>query len=277
MIALRHLIQLGLSEKEAQLYIAALQLGSGTVQEIAKKANIKRPTAYVVLDQLIEKGLISRKPSNGGTSYIAENPEKLEVLVDQQKFALSHALPLLKDLHKEEINRPSVKIYEGVEGMKKIYFDTVWKSKTEILYFASIRKINKLYPGLLDQWVKDFNTENSFQAKARELINPDKEDLAYGVNFSMSDKSRQTRVIPKDFPMQFIGTDNAIFDDKVMFVSLEGKLFTTLIKNKVLADTMRTLYELAWSASIPIEKFIEKHKDEYPDLYKKLQKNKKTS
>jgi len=270
MIAERHLIQLGLSEKESQLYISTLKLGSGTVQEIAKNASIKRPTAYVVLDQLVEKGLVSKKLGSSGTSYIAENPDKLEGLVDKQKFALSNALPLLKDIYKEEVNKPHVKIYEGIEGMKKVYFDTVWKSKSEILYFASIRKIDQLYPGLLDQWVKNFKTKYDFQPVARELINPDKEDLEYGVEFSLSDKNRQTRVIPKGFPTKFVGTDNAIFDDKVMFVSLEGKLFTTLIQNKILADTMRTLYELAWSASVPIEEYIEKNKEEFPDLYKKL-------
>lgn len=276
MIAERHLIKLGLSEKEAKLYIAALQLGSGSVQEIAKKADVKRPTAYVVLDQLVQKGLVSKKPSGGGHDYIAESPEKLETLVDQQKFALSNALPLLKDIYKEEQARPHVKIYEGLEGMKKVYFDTVWKSKTPVYFFSSIRRINQKFPELLGQWLTD-NKDPDFQKDIKELVNPDREDLEYAIKTLEVGHGDSARVVPKDFPRVFTGTDNAIFDDKVMFQSLEGKLFTTLIQNKTLAESMRTLFLLAWDAAVPIEKFITDNKEEYPDLYKQMNELKKAS
>ena len=52
------------SRKKAKIYLAALQLGGDKVQEIAVKAGLKRSTAYVILDELKQKGLIfhEKKP-----------------------------------------------------------------------------------------------------------------------------------------------------------------------------------------------------------------------
>ncbi len=47
----------GLTDKEARIYLAALELGQAPVLRIAQKAGIKRPTAYVTLGELQAKGL----------------------------------------------------------------------------------------------------------------------------------------------------------------------------------------------------------------------------
>ena len=54
--------KLGLTEKEAKLYINALELGSFSVMGIAHKSGIKRPTCYLILDELVKKGLVSIIP-----------------------------------------------------------------------------------------------------------------------------------------------------------------------------------------------------------------------
>ena len=49
----------GFSEKEIGVYSALLELGSSVVSDIAKKARVIRSTAYVVLDSLAKRGLVS--------------------------------------------------------------------------------------------------------------------------------------------------------------------------------------------------------------------------
>ena len=51
--------KIGFSDKEAAVYLAGLELGQATILEIAKKAKIKRPTAYVIVEGFIERGLAS--------------------------------------------------------------------------------------------------------------------------------------------------------------------------------------------------------------------------
>ena len=46
---------IGLDDKEARVYMALLELGTATVHPIANKAEIKRPTTYLILEQLLKK------------------------------------------------------------------------------------------------------------------------------------------------------------------------------------------------------------------------------
>ena len=74
----RELNYLGLNEKEAKVYLAALELGKSSVQNIAKKADVNRATTYVVIEALIKRGLMSSANENKKQYFIAEAPEKLK-------------------------------------------------------------------------------------------------------------------------------------------------------------------------------------------------------
>ena len=67
---IQDLQQIGLTEKEAKVYLAALELGEKAVQVIAQKAGVNRATTYFILESLIEKGLqraINKTSSPEGT------------------------------------------------------------------------------------------------------------------------------------------------------------------------------------------------------------------
>ena len=56
---LQTLQQIGLSEKEARVYIAALSLGPATADQLAKQTGINRSTTYVHIKSLMAMGLMS--------------------------------------------------------------------------------------------------------------------------------------------------------------------------------------------------------------------------
>lgn len=250
--------KLGLTEKEAKVYLATLELGAETIQNIAKKAGLKRPTVYLITEELMTKGLLSKKPMPRGDLFIAENPEHLKNIIHEREKHLDDALPFLRAIYNVEKGKPQVQVYEGIENMKRIYFDLILKSKSEVLFFSSVKKINEAIPDLLDSWLQMTKDEGGSKIQSRELINPDKEDIDYGLKAMKTDQM-QVRIIPKGFPQLFAGADNAIFEDKLMIVSFEQKLFTTIIQSKVIADTMRALYELAWRQAQTLEDFLKKN------------------
>ena len=47
------LTSIGFNEKTASIYLAALSLGTASIQDIAKKADIKRPTTYNYIQELV--------------------------------------------------------------------------------------------------------------------------------------------------------------------------------------------------------------------------------
>ena len=76
-VLIKDLIDFGLSEKEAEIYIALLELEVATVQEIAKKTGINRSSSYVVLESLKKKGLVGISEDKSIQQFFASSPEVL--------------------------------------------------------------------------------------------------------------------------------------------------------------------------------------------------------
>ena len=113
----------GLEEKEAKVYLSCLQLGQTTVSNIARKAEIKRPTAYIILQKLSEKGLVSVKQTEKSIFYGPTHPKKLLTQLKQKEQTLKDAFPEILAIYNEHPHKPTVQIFEGIEGMRQVYND----------------------------------------------------------------------------------------------------------------------------------------------------------
>ena len=74
------LASLGISKKAANVYLAALALGTASVQDIARKVGIKRPTAYLHIEELLRYGILEKVPYNKRFYYRAADPQFLRSL-----------------------------------------------------------------------------------------------------------------------------------------------------------------------------------------------------
>ena len=130
MINKNQLTELGFSEKEAGVYLASLELGPATTAEISKVANINRTTGYDILESLVINGLINPIGKTKVQKYVAENPDKvivfLENKIKESQEKLKRAYDLLPELFSvfNEKEKPKVKYYEGVAQIKEVFEDT---------------------------------------------------------------------------------------------------------------------------------------------------------
>src|SRR6266851_2346010 len=115
-----HIEELGLSNKEARVYLACLSIGPSSVQRIADESGIKRVTTYVILESLVGLGLVSQSVKGKKTYFIAEDPINLERLISrreqelkEQKQNFNQILPELKTLKTQPKDAPSVKFYDS--------------------------------------------------------------------------------------------------------------------------------------------------------------------
>src|SRR3989344_7841000 len=92
--------QAGLTKREAALYMALLQNGPSTILAIAKRAGMKRPTVYLVLDELVRKGLVSLVPKEKRKIFIALSPERIIENLEETSRSLREALPDIMNLFK---------------------------------------------------------------------------------------------------------------------------------------------------------------------------------
>lgn len=115
----QELLSIGLENKEADVYLSALQLGYSTVQEIAIKSGVNRTTAYTHIKNLIGRGLMSAVEKNGKVFYVAERPEKLKFIYEQKeneikrrRETLEKIMPELESIYNLAKDKPSVRFYK---------------------------------------------------------------------------------------------------------------------------------------------------------------------
>jgi len=111
----------GLSEHEAKVYLASLFLGPTTILKIAQHAEIKRTTIYSLIESLKVKGLMTIEIKGFKKFFTAENPEKLESILESRKNLLSQTLPEFSALYNLKGTESTLKYYEGIEGVKTAY------------------------------------------------------------------------------------------------------------------------------------------------------------
>ncbi len=114
------LAKIGLENKKADVYLALLQLGSASVLEISKKSGIKRPTTYDILQDLLNKKLISQSFQGKKKVFTAENPDNLKWMIQEQENIVERILPELRSYFNIAKEKPRVRYYEGTEGIKYI-------------------------------------------------------------------------------------------------------------------------------------------------------------
>ena len=110
---IQSLLNLGLNEKEAKTYLACLELGSGTIQEIAQKAGVKRSSIYNFIDKLIEMSLISKTQKHNRYYFLAESPEILKKIQQKNQTLLNKNVPDLIKMFEIDKAKTDFKYFRG--------------------------------------------------------------------------------------------------------------------------------------------------------------------
>ena len=86
---------LGFKPKEAQIYLALLELGEASVVQIAKKTGIKRTTVYNILPDFINRGIITSAVRKKRKVYFIEDPRSLKNDLKEKESVIDKAGDLL--------------------------------------------------------------------------------------------------------------------------------------------------------------------------------------
>jgi HTH-type transcriptional regulator, sugar sensing transcriptional regulator len=109
--------RIGIGDKRARFYMAALELGEAPVQKVAERAGISRTTAYDVLTRLTRDGLVSRVEKDGRLHIAAEDPGRLLGVLEDRRRTVEEMLPELRSRYSRSAARPRIRYYEGRDGI----------------------------------------------------------------------------------------------------------------------------------------------------------------
>jgi sugar-specific transcriptional regulator TrmB len=230
------LIETGLNELEADVYLAVLELGESTVLPIAKKAGIKRTYCYDILSSLTNKGLVSYVQKNNRRRYQALDPKKMQILLKNRFENFQAVLPELASLYKTS-GKPKVSFYEGENGIISIY-EQLW-NVNRVDAIASPSHIEKY----LGDWWKNFSTKILLVKKLliREMIPLGNTKGSYHSFFKKP--YHELRFLPKSFKLT---TDMMLFENKLALISYGTNLHAVVIEDSSIVETQKALFEIIW-------------------------------
>lgn len=247
----QELTKIGLSEKEAAVYLALLELGSDTVQNIGKKANVNRATTYVILDSLSKKGVVSTVEKAKKTYFIAESPETLLHLINIQAAELKERdrelkelLPQLKGIYNLAEDKPVVRFFEGKDGLLVMSDELLRTQEKEIVMVYSQDALEGVFSP--EEMQKSRIDRRQKMVNIRAIYT-----WQGGVKPEKTENGERRRVPSDRFP---ITCDIAIFGNKVRIASLGKKLVGVIIEDKDIADTLRSIFQLGWEAADKYQK-----------------------
>jgi sugar-specific transcriptional regulator TrmB len=243
MVKEQQLEMLGLRDKEARLYLAALTSKPFTVADISKRSGIKRPTCYIILDELSKRGLIAVVPKAKKRLYKAEPPE---ALIKQAKRSLSYAekfVPSLRNLFQEGKETSVVKYYYGQNGLRNIYEDTLTLGKKEMLYIGATRPIIE---SVGDDFIKDYIERRVKKKIHVKTIRMHEAEVKESIFQGRGEQLRDIRYAPKNL---YIPSTVFVYDDKIAIVSTAKSNFGIIIESKEFNETVRGLFHALWSIS----------------------------
>lgn len=246
--------QFGLNEKQAGVYRVCLELGSASVQKIARKAGVERTNAYYVLENLERLGLVSRTTKNRKTVFAALNPQNLESILIKQKIQLEHQLddkkeklaillPQLQALYQSAGLKPKITFYEGREGIKIIFWQTLKKGVKEILYLWPAKDMMEI---LGREDVEKYIEERIALKIKSKVLRVKAKEIIYKKSGHGQQYLRELRFVPPylDFNLGLM-----IYKDKVAIIFSKQEDFALLIESQEFAKLQKALFESLWKIS----------------------------
>jgi HTH-type transcriptional regulator, sugar sensing transcriptional regulator len=240
---------IGLSDKEAKVYLAGLELGPATAQQLAAKATVNRPSAYVAIESLIKRGLMSSFQKGKKRYFNASTGKQLLYGIEQEKIALTikekRAKGVVNGLRTfsktlSQTVGPIVSIYEGYEGLRAVQeeiLDTA--AGIEILELTSLEYVREHLPQL-EKMGTDIRQAIISKHKIKALYSATKETLEEPMRHPHVE---ERHLNARDYP---VACDFIIFDETVLIPTYGNEIRIVHIQDPNIAATSRILFYSLW-------------------------------
>lgn len=223
-------------DKQERVYRALLSLGDAPASFIARRAGVRRTSAYHILENLKQLGLASSYSASGVHRFVAEHPSRLKHFFERQVILAERMMHDFKKDMSSHSPLPSIRIFEGEEAVRGISEEALGAKQKTILTIGSTAKLLDLLGGKYG-FGKRRRERGIFQRALR---------FASDEYVDRPERFHDVRILPSefDFPGYIL-----IFDDTVGIIPYEKPLRGIFIKSRGFSVMARSLFETLWNMS----------------------------
>lgn len=238
--------QYWLSEREANVYITWLTLWSVPSSTIARHMEENRVTIYSILKELIKKWVFSCIIRNKVKYFSPVSPELLLKNLEHTYMSFKENMPQLLNIISNESNIPKLNYYEGREGIKNLYNETL-KFKFPIYAFLSDSQIDPILEDYLN--TKFINMRRNLKIHASVIVAPWEETENYIHAIWTKDPLTSIKIAPPS--LSGLQGETILFWERYIACALYGKkeMIWFLVESTQLYKSLYTLFNFVWSVT----------------------------
>ena len=239
---IKNLETTGLSQKESSVYLALLEIGQASIASLSLKTVIKRPTCYLIIDELVQKGLVTSVPVGRKTLYIAEHPTKIVKRAERSLSVAKNIVSGLQEIMTKKSDRPKLRVFNGKSGVQSIYEDILTVGK-DLYYIASVKD---LVAAVGEEYLDSFISRRISKGMKSFSIRMESTEIVRDNYGDQPENLRTVRYAPESFDTPY---SIFIFGDNVAFISREIDSFGFLVESRDLSKTIKSMFDSIWSIS----------------------------
>lgn len=233
---------LGLTTKAAKIYLAALELGEASVQELAKKARMKRTTLYYVLDELTEAGLLIPTQTGRKMYYVPEQPGTLLKNAKEKIVSFEESLGVLEEKAAHIKRGPRVYFLYGSAGFKQAW-DMILNTREK--QYRIITEGENFLDYVKEKYIMEeiIARKKQLGVSSRQLITYS--DYAKKIVAKDVQENRVSKLLSSIYKLPFT---EIITESMVVFISPRFNNMTFVVENDAFAKTRRSVFEMLWNS-----------------------------
>lgn len=234
--------ELGLTPREAKVYLALLKLGLSPIGPIIKESGTPSSKIYETLNKLAQRGFVSTIITKNIKHFQAADPQViLDALDEKRREIAEEVIPQLKRLQLNEGRGQEATIYEGLRGIKSIYEKMlrVLRKGDTLYVLGTPAKAHEL----LETFFLHFNKQRVKKGiKMKILYYPDAKKYAAKRKRM---KLTQLKYLHEKLPTP-AWTD--IFADYVVIFNVEA-ITAFLLRDRNIAESYKKYFDIIWKSS----------------------------
>ena len=232
------LLDFGLSDSEADVYLSLFRIGGSTASVLAKEAGLKRTTVYPILKSLAQKGCALVYFKKNQHFYYAQKPDRIANLFEKKLELFKSIVPFFESLEKKKIQTEGLQFIETREELRQFYMD-ILKSHQSQRVIGNAHTWQSIDPEFFEEYRKlrakhKVKTFLLLSADSKKT-NPDNKNLL-----------RESRYLSEKH--LFKSTIN-IFRDKIIIISPESSSLAVIIAIPAMVDVFKSIFEILWEGA----------------------------
>lgn len=230
----------GLTENEAKVYFVMLSLGPTTILKIARVSEIKRPTVYLIIESLKQKGLVNIDIKSFKKLYVAENPEKLEFVLENKVNQFKKHLSQFSAIFSLKENESTIKYYDGLEAVKNVYEQLLKDIDPgeDYLVLSDARQ----WLNLDKEYFMDFTERRGKLPIKIKLLMQDSEEAKYLCKFQQN-FNFEAKILSGDTKLT---TTLIVTPERVVINQLVNPIMAIVIENQSIINMHKEMFEIMW-------------------------------